>query len=32
LILLLAYWALGRHDERWGKPLLIVASFVFYGF
>ena len=22
----------GRHDERWGKPLLIVASFVFYGF
>ena len=32
LILLLAYWFAGRHDERWGKPLLILASFVFYGF
>jgi D-alanyl-lipoteichoic acid acyltransferase DltB (MBOAT superfamily) len=32
LILLIAYWAFGRLDERWGKPLLIVASFVFYGF
>jgi alginate O-acetyltransferase complex protein AlgI len=32
LILLLAYWAFGRVDERLGKPLLIFASFVFYGF
>ena len=32
LILLLGYWLVGRHDERLGKPLLIVASFVFYGF
>ena len=32
LILLLAYWFAGRHNERLGKPLLIAASFVFYGF
>ena len=32
LILLVGYWLAGRHDERWGKPLLITASFVFYGF
>jgi len=32
LILLVAYWLAGRHDERWGKPLLIAASFIFYGF
>ena len=32
LILLLAYWLAGRHDERWGKAILIAASFVFYGF
>jgi len=32
LILLLAYWGAGRFDERLGKPLLIAASFVFYGF
>jgi D-alanyl-lipoteichoic acid acyltransferase DltB (MBOAT superfamily) len=32
LVLLLAYWFAGRHDERLGKPLLILASFVFYGF
>ncbi|HUV20148.1 MAG TPA: MBOAT family O-acyltransferase [Gammaproteobacteria bacterium] len=32
LILLLAYWLAGRHDERWGKAILITASFVFYGF
>jgi len=32
LILLLAYWAFARLDERLGKPLLIFASFIFYGF
>ncbi len=32
LLVLIAYWLVGRHDERWGKALLIVASFVFYGF
>jgi len=32
LILLLAYWLAGRHNERWGKAILIAASFVFYGF
>ena len=32
LVLLLAYWLAGRHDERWGKAILITASFVFYGF
>jgi alginate O-acetyltransferase complex protein AlgI len=32
LVLLLAYWFAGRFDERWGKPLLIAASFIFYGF
>ena len=32
LILLLAYWAFARLDERLGKPILILASFVFYGF
>jgi alginate O-acetyltransferase complex protein AlgI len=31
-ILLLGYWLAGRHDERWGKAILIAASFVFYGF
>ncbi len=31
-IVLAAYWLVGRSDERLGKPLLIVASFVFYGF
>lgn len=32
VIVLASYWLVGRHDERLGKPLLIVASFVFYGF
>jgi alginate O-acetyltransferase complex protein AlgI len=32
LILILAYWAFARLDERLGKPMLILASFVFYGF
>jgi D-alanyl-lipoteichoic acid acyltransferase DltB (MBOAT superfamily) len=31
-IVLLAYWLIGRSDERLGKPLLIAASFVFYGY
>ena len=31
-IVLLLYWQLGRHNERLGKGLLIVASFVFYGY
>ena len=31
-IVVFAYWLVGRHDERLGKPLLIVASFVFYGY
>jgi D-alanyl-lipoteichoic acid acyltransferase DltB (MBOAT superfamily) len=32
LILLAVYWLAARHHERWGKPILIVASFIFYGF
>jgi D-alanyl-lipoteichoic acid acyltransferase DltB (MBOAT superfamily) len=32
LILLAVYWLAGRHHERWGKPILILASFIFYGF
>ncbi len=32
LILLLIYWIGSRHDERLGKPILILASLVFYGF
>ena len=32
LILLAVYWLAARHHERRGKPILIVASFVFYGF
>ena len=31
-ILLTLYWLVGRSSERLGKPLLIVASFVFYGY
>ena len=31
-VLLMFYWLAVRHDERFGKPLLIAASFVFYGF
>ena len=31
-IVVLGYWLVGRSDERLGKPLLIVASFVFYGY
>jgi alginate O-acetyltransferase complex protein AlgI len=31
-IVLATYWLIGRRDERLGKPLLIVASFIFYGF
>lgn len=31
-LLLLAYWLAGRYDASLGKPLLILASFVFYGF
>ncbi|MDH3537451.1 MAG: MBOAT family protein, partial [Gammaproteobacteria bacterium] len=31
-ITLIAYWLVGRSDERLGKPLLIVASFIFYGY
>ncbi len=31
-IVLLVYWLVGRSDERLGKPLLIAASFVFYGY
>ena len=31
-LVLLAYWIVGRSDERLGKPLLIVASFIFYGY
>ena len=31
-IVVLAYWLVGRQHERLGKPLLIVASFVFYGY
>ena len=31
-VLLLLHWRAGYHDERLGKPLLIAASFVFYGF
>ncbi len=32
LVVLAAYWVVGRSDDRLGKPLLIVASFVFYGY
>ena len=32
VLVLLAYWLVGRRDERLGKPLLIVASFIFYGY
>ena len=31
-IVLSAYWFVGRRYEGLGKPLLIVASFVFYGY
>jgi D-alanyl-lipoteichoic acid acyltransferase DltB (MBOAT superfamily) len=31
-IVLAVYWLVGRRDERLGKPVLIVASFVFYGY
>jgi len=31
-VVLLAYWLAGRSDERLGKPLLIIASFIFYGY
>jgi D-alanyl-lipoteichoic acid acyltransferase DltB (MBOAT superfamily) len=31
-IVVLAYWVVGRGNQRLGKPLLIVASFVFYGY
>lgn len=31
-IVLGIYWVVGRRDPRLGKPLLIVASFVFYGY
>ncbi len=31
-IVLAAYWFVGRRDESLGKPLLILASFVFYGY
>ena len=31
-VVLATYWLVGRRDERLGKPLLILASFVFYGF
>ncbi len=32
LIVLTIYWLVGRRDERLGKPILIAASFVFYGY
>ena len=32
VIVLLIYWLVGRHHQGLGKPLLIVASFVFYGY
>ena len=32
VIVLAAYWLAGRRDARLGKPVLIIASFVFYGF
>ncbi len=32
VIVLAIYWIVGRSDERLGKPVLIVASFVFYGY
>ena len=31
-IVLTVYWLVGRRDERLGKPILIIASFVFYGY
>ena len=31
-IVLLIYWFVGRQHEGLGKPLLIVASFIFYGY
>jgi len=32
LIVLVIYWLVGRNDERLGKPILIIASCVFYGY
>lgn len=32
VIVVTIYWLVGRRDERLGKPILIIASFVFYGY
>ena len=32
MVVLTIYWLVGRRDERLGKPILIIASFVFYGY